>query len=259
MSPPLQKPQPIDIDAIKAKIVQGQEKLDALVATVDAEYAFQALVTSHIFRLSKGYREAEHGPIPGLVELAAFHLYPRFGQGGSHDAGQIQAIINALTKQNQFRGLAAAFSVDRTDTELESLQVHLRIDAEYVRGSSYPLQTRRRIEQIHGPFDGWFRAKAGIGSMRALEVLDAFEKAGNENLNTAREKFLSIQTRMDALAKRLGKKSQTPGIAEETELERKALKEDFARFTDDLLIPLTPVTTVAVSGHGPSKFSKDVA
>ncbi len=244
MNPPSQQPKPIDPDVISAKIIEGQEELvrktDALIATVDAEYAFQALVTSHLFRLGKGYTEAEHGPIPALVELAAFHLYPRFGQGGTRDPGQIQAIIDALTEQNQFRGLATAFSVDRTDQELASLQVHLRLYAESVRGSSYPPQTRRRIEQIQGPFDAWFRAKAGIGPVRALEILDAFEKAGNDNFKIHRERFQSIQTRMESLAKRLGKQSQDAGVAEQTELERKALGDEFARFIDEMPLMFPP-------------------
>jgi hypothetical protein len=237
MNPPPQEPQPIDPEAISAKIVEGQEELvrktDALAATVDAEYAFQALVTYHLCRLTKGYTEAEHGPIPALVELAAFHLYPRFGQGGSRDPGQIQAIIDALTEQNQFRGLATAFSVDRSDKELASLQVHLRLYAESVRGSSYPPQTRRRIENIQGPFEAWFQAKAGIGPLRALAILDAFETAMNANFQSHRQNLGGIQARMEALVPRV-KKNADAATAEETERLRIALGEEVAKFMEDM-------------------------
>lgn len=238
MNPPPQEPQPIDPEAIGAKIAEGQEELvrktDALAATVDAEYAFQALVTYHLCRLTKGYTEAEHGPIPALVELAAFHLYPLFGQGGSRDPGEIQAILDALAEQNRFRGLATAFSVDRSNKELASLQVHLRLYAESVRGSAYPPQTRRRIENIQGPFEAWFQAKAGIGPLRALAILDAFETAMNANFQFHRHKLGDIQARMEALVPRMKKKNADAATAEETERLRMALREEVAKFMEDM-------------------------
>jgi hypothetical protein len=238
MNEPAHSPPPLDPEAISAKIAEGQEELvqktDALAATVDAEYAFQALVTYHLCRLTKGYTEAEHGQIPALVELAAFHLYPRFDQNGSRDPGQIQAIIDALDEQNQFRGLATAFSVDRSDKELASLQVHLRLYAESVRGSSYPPQTRRRIENIQGPFEAWFQAKAGIGPLRALAVLNAFETAMNANFQSHRQKLGDIQSRVEALVPRVKTKNANAATAEETERLRITLGEEVAKFMEDM-------------------------
>jgi hypothetical protein len=230
--------QAFDSAAISAGIIKEYEdlvrKTDTLIASVDAEYAFQALVTYNLSKLSKGYTETEHGMIPNLIELAAFHLYPRFGQGGTREPGQIQATIDALTEQNQLRGLATAFSVDRADKELASLQVHLRLYAEAVRGSSYPPQTRRRIEQIQGPFNDWFRAKAGIGPTRALEVLDAFEKALNDNFQSHRQKFRRVEARMGALMPQINRMDSDRSSAAETERLRDAAAADFTKFMEEI-------------------------
>lgn len=237
MKEPSQRPQLIDPQELTSKVLKTQEELvrttDALVSVVDAEYAFQALVAYHLCRQTDRNTGAEHGPIPALVELAAFHLYPRFGQGGSRDPGHIQALIDALSEQNHFRGVAAGFSFGSGDNELAWLQVQVRLHAESVRGSSYPPQTRRRIQNIQGPFESWFQAMVGIGPLKALAILDAFEEAMNENFQSHSRRFHEIQKRMEALAAILNKPLDAAG-AEETKHQRIALGEEFLKVQEDM-------------------------
>lgn len=255
MNPPPQLPQAIDPKVVAEKINEAQQKLEqttnALVSVVDAEYAFQALVTYHLFKVSKGYNEAEHGSVPALIELAAFCLYPRFGQGGTREPGQIQAIINALTEQNQFRGLSTAFGVDSSDRELASIQVHLRLYTESVRGTSYPPQTRRRIEQIQGPFESWFQAKVGVGPLRAIAILGAFEHALNENFQKHSEKFQEVLSKIRGLGFASKKKTIETFEPQESESQRKVIGEEFARLNEEMPMAC-PVSFDQIAGHVPN-------
>jgi hypothetical protein len=146
----------------------------------------------HLFKRCGGGADAEHGAVPALVELAAFHLYPYFGKGGTREPWQIQLLIDAVTELNQLRGWGSGIDVDQSDPDLAQIQVHVRAYAESVRGSAYPHQIRHRIEQIQGPFEGWFCSKVGIGPLRALAIFDAFERSLNENFQALRERFKDL-------------------------------------------------------------------
>lgn len=111
MEPPVPDPQSVK-DLLAASHDAMLQKVAAAADVVDAEFAFQSLVTSSLLRMNKGFRESEHGDIPALVELAAFHLYPRFGQKSDRDPAKVQAVIEALTELNGLRGLHTAFSVE---------------------------------------------------------------------------------------------------------------------------------------------------
>lgn len=95
-------PPPANLDSLRVKGQLAQShttlvaKVEAAAALVDAEYAFEALVTVQVLTMSEGFEEAKHGAIPALVELAAFHLYPRFGQSADRDPGKIEAVMEAL-------------------------------------------------------------------------------------------------------------------------------------------------------------------
>lgn len=132
-------------------------KIDVIAPTVDAEFAFQALVTTHILTMGDGFKEAEHGDIPALAELAAFHLYPHFGRSTDRDGGKVQALIDLLVGLNSQRSLQMVFGVETEDRELAELQ------AEIVRGSAYASQIKRRMEKIQGPHEAWFKSQVRIG------------------------------------------------------------------------------------------------
>ncbi len=188
------------------------------------EYAFLGIATDKLLHKSgEGYREAEHGTVPALIELAAFHLYPFFGKSDNRDSGNVSAISNLLEELNKIRGFATAFSVDYEDKELALLQVRAQLWAESVRGSAYPPQTRHRIERIQGPHEEWFRGKVGIGPLRAVEILNAFEGLANHNLADKRALFGEFMEKMFDFASRgvgTGKSSDFP--VDPVEVDQKA-------------------------------------
>jgi hypothetical protein len=87
------------------------ETVEELAKKLDAEYAFECVVTYQLSKITGGYEEIEHGAFPALIELAAFYLSPRFGLGGERDPGQIQALIDSLDKLNSLRVFVAGLDV----------------------------------------------------------------------------------------------------------------------------------------------------
>jgi hypothetical protein len=232
-------PQPPDFDPQKVKDQLAQShaalvaKVEAAAAIVDAEYAFQSLVMVQLMTMNEGFEEAKHGDIPALVELAAFHLYPRFGQSTDRDPEKIQAAMDALKELNDMRSLHTAFSVETADLELAELQVHLQLWAETVRGSAYASQIRRLIEQIQGPFEAWFRAKTGIGPLRSLQVIAAFESIIGENIRAHGQRMRSLRPRMESQMSRL---AASPPPSPELKAEGEALAKEFMRFLEDACV-----------------------
>ena len=51
---------------------EALKTVEKLAGELDAEYAFEGLVTSSLSQIAGGYEELEHGSFPALVELAAF-------------------------------------------------------------------------------------------------------------------------------------------------------------------------------------------
>jgi SEC-C motif len=178
--------------------------VEKLANEVDAEYAFECLVTSKLSQVAGGYEELEHGGFPALVELGAFYLTPRFGLGGNRDAGQIQALIDALNKLHVSRIFASGLDVDYEDKELAFIRSWLVMRAESVRGSAYPPHLRARIEGIQTRFDSWFEKVAGISPSRALKVLDCYQDAANQNFRETKEQLRQVMDEVVTLAERFG-------------------------------------------------------
>jgi hypothetical protein len=90
---------------------------------------------------------------------------------------------------------------------------------------------------VQGPFDTWFQTRIGIGPLRALAILSAFEEVLNDNYQSSREQFEHLRAKTIDLAKRL----TTPGpagiSAPETNDDRRALAGEMKQFMDQL--PLT--------------------
>lgn len=233
MHSPSEQPQ-FDERGAKARIEQSHQellrKVENAADAVDAEYAFETLATIQLLKLNEGYEEPKHGTIPALVELAAFHLYPRFGKSTVRDGGKIQAVVEALTEFNDFRPLQTAFSVEASDPELAAIQVHLQLFAEIVRGSACGHQFRLLIEKIQGPFDEWFRAKTGIGPMRAVEIVESFEGIVQDNFRSQAQRMRELKVRMLELKDKLERAEM--GAGGELELEKAALGKEMADFLE---------------------------
>lgn len=218
---------PFDPEEIKRHFADSCEDLVRLIndtaGEVDCEHAFVAFVTSNMLKLTRdgGYVEAEHGSIPALVELAAFHLYPHFGKSNARDTGKYQKLFDALEQLNAIRGLDTA------------LQVRLQLYAEGVRGSSFPPQIRLRIEKIQGIHEAWFNAKVGIGPLRALEILDAYEGLANANMAEQKTDFQKLTDRMMLVAETLTKSLTTQDELPEGEALRDVVGGEFQDFIEN--------------------------
>lgn len=223
----------LDPEVIKQQFSGKHEelvaKIQSLASQIDCEHAFISLATSQMLKMSGegGYLESEHGTIPALIELAAFHLYPHFGESEARDHGLYQKLFDALESLNLIRGFNTAFGIDHTDLDLAKLQVRLQLYAESVRGSSFPPLIRLRIENIQGIHENWFRTKTGIGPLRAIQILENFEKLVNDNFQRAKSNFSDITEKMIALAGKLS--GCTPC---EVETERETLGAELRDFFD---------------------------
>lgn len=169
-------------------------ELDALAGEVDAARLFVALLANMAFVPAGEWRESMHGILAAQVELLAFELVPRFGRSTSdritpwhvqRGLAAIEALSNAEQRTRTFDSLrtAAADPPEGGPGGFDSLLSHLRIDAEIVRGSAYPEQTRREIEEIQGHFEAEFAGFAGIGPKRAIALAFALVGVVEDRLN----------------------------------------------------------------------------
>jgi len=163
------------------------KEIRRLASEVDAEYVFQTLAFRQICNVYSNYSEAKHDSIPAILELAAFYLYPFFGQNTNWYPEQVEEIIKDIVELNGIRSGPIAFDEKYNDTER-----HLQLYSEIVRGDSYPSQTRKIIEGILVPHDDWFKTKIDIGPKRALEIIDAYLKARNSNDEKQRETYIFL-------------------------------------------------------------------
>lgn len=196
-------PEPTDYEAFRAKQLERAEsirtELGSLINELDAEYAFRHLL-SELFLQLNGFRpEDEEKLSPAISELAAFHLYPFFGKPGSREKGLLDKLVRLLNLLNHLRGVARPVQEPTDDPELDSIVTHLQLNSEYVRGSSFPEQTKQRIQAIQGRFEKWFHHKAGIGPNRALAILDAYEPLLNEQINSYRGRLNEFEKAFEKL------------------------------------------------------------
>lgn len=169
------------------------KKVQNLAQGIDAEFAFLTLILElTIFCNNNPDNDVDISS--ALIELAAFHLYPRFGKNGSRDKTLLEEFNKSLQALNAIRGLHAHRGANADTTALSSIQSALLVEEEIVRGERYPIQTEKYIKEIQGPFELWFKEKTGIGPKRALSIVSMYEKIMTHNLENFRAQFLQDQT-----------------------------------------------------------------
>lgn len=169
------------------------KKVQNLAQDIDAEFAFLTLILE-LTIFCKNNPDNDVDMSSALIELAAFHLYPRFGKNGSRDKVLLEEFNKSLQALNAIRGLHAHRGANADTTELSSIQSALLGEEEIVRGERYPIQTEKYITEIQGPFESWFKEKTGIGPKRALSIINMYEKIMTLNLENFRTQFLQDQT-----------------------------------------------------------------
>jgi hypothetical protein len=169
------------------------QEFNKYLAQTNAEHAFVSYAVYLVGQWSRKWDEVGwHDPGPDLIEIAAFLLFPHFGNTQIRDPGAIQALVDMFEPMRQNRTLQTMFDTRAEEREeLADIAVQMRLHREGVRGSAYPDQTRTEIESIQGPFEDWFQVRIGIGVLRALELLDATHQQVMRNEDETRKAVLN--------------------------------------------------------------------
>ena len=170
------------------------EGTDARVAF--ASYGFYRLATSHD-RSGKYAR-----PMPAGIEHAAWLLYPEFDKGTGRDAGQIQAVIDAIEAHAEALAFAEMFSEQDAQREPDQLGMHLRLHSGLVRGSGYPSQVAKRIDQLLRPFEQEFASVFGVGPGRAFDILKNLGDLIENRINGMRDRYDADAKRVEVLRRK---------------------------------------------------------
>jgi hypothetical protein len=144
----------------------------------NAEHTFVSYAVYLVGQWSqKWQKDGWCDPDPALIELAAFLLFPHFGNTQLRDPDAIQALIDLFEPIRRNRTMETMFDTRaEADSALGDIAVHMRLHREGVRGSAYPDQTRSEIENIQVPFEDWFQSHIGIGIRRALQLIEAIHE-----------------------------------------------------------------------------------
>lgn len=202
------------IESIQSQHDTVLAKLQLLIQTVDARYAFLALYSSKLLKTSRHWSEQEDGLTPSLFELAAYYLFPAMGKNGnSRDDSDIQQLMDTLEELNRSRAFLCGFTAMSDASDFSEITSQIRTQTETVRGSGYPYQTRKLIEGIHGRFESWFVRQCGVGPMRCLEILEVYQKVLNSKIRRHHGQFHEIRDRGTAYleAQGLSQEDVQPG------------------------------------------------
>jgi hypothetical protein len=186
---------------LETDYAQREEALTRLIAPLEADYAFGYLMQQVRIGDSAG---VDHDSLPALVEFAAFHLYPRIGQGGSQDPKEIDKVVSALKELNQRRAFRVMRLGERSEGEFSEAAAHARISNEFVRGSAFPIQTRRQILELFAPFEAEMTALAEVSPARLVAVIDSFESLAQEQTDAGRAKYRAAMARLQEVSTRQG-------------------------------------------------------
>ncbi|MFC2022957.1 hypothetical protein ACFLTL_02235 [Chloroflexota bacterium] len=162
-------------------------KLEELLASVNAERLFVAVVANVSFGPEGSISEATHGDVPAKVETLAFHAYPFFGKSINQEITpwHINECIGYLDKILALRLMIPRLPEDSAEQDaIDHIVASVRSHAEIVRGSAYPEQTTNEIISIQGHFDNWFAERVGIKPTRAQAILWSIIRIHEEVINS---------------------------------------------------------------------------
>lgn len=202
-------------EEFKAKVVRERMRekqkellghLNSWIGKTNAENAFVSFAVFLITRwLAERLERGSASSRPALVEFAAFHLYPYFGNTNKRSAPAIASVIALIEELKEGRTIDHISSGDRgLDAKLAEIVSHVQFYLEDVRGTSYLTQAREQIESVHGPFEERYRNYVGIGPKRAVELLYAIQKQLSDNFEATRKQASEfISAHHEASAKTL--------------------------------------------------------
>lgn len=195
----MKMPSPAEITKrATVELAQIEERLSGLLIRVDARYLFAADSLGRLYGEMEGSSSKYFRPAPVAIELNAWLLYPFFDCGVDRDPELIQQCMDVLEEYQKAFSMAEMFSGESVGLDAQgndSLTTHLRLHAANVRGSAYAIQVERRIKDVLGPFEARFRAKHGIGPVRAAEIAKAILFQMEENLSSGKQELFEMMSR----------------------------------------------------------------
>lgn len=166
------------IENQEARQKQLVKRLAVLLEDLDAEFAFRLL-----FVQTRFWTEEELDAIVPFIETAARYLYPLFGSNGSRSLTTIEQVGEILLDLVHIDSTLATDDGTDPDNANNKALSAARIYTEFVRGDSFPSQTRRRIVEGQGRFESWFKSNVGVGPLRAVAIIEACADVMADNFN----------------------------------------------------------------------------
>ncbi len=186
---------------IIANAKEAENNLIELLDRIDAEAALSIMMAQLLTATPEQNAADQNGSHSAMIEILVKFCLPRFGA----NVGKIMSVQESTDCYDLLSKIlnGKMFS----DCEIgspNSIVRSLKMRSEVVRGSSYPEHSSKKIIQIQGRFDAWFKNKSGISPSRAIEIIFAIhqhlEDSFNHNLESFRstgeefaEKFSSIK------------------------------------------------------------------
>jgi hypothetical protein len=168
---------------IEEQRIDSIRKIESIAQSVDATRLFVAIAVSMSFGPAEAMTEANFGPIPVKLELLAYYIYPFFGKCDKnitpyHTNECLQA-LDTLLNSYTFVEFHTGGQEDPIARVVNDVQARARI----VRGSAYPEQTSREIEEVQGKFEDWFSKRLQVGPIRAVKILKSIHRCMENNFN----------------------------------------------------------------------------
>ena len=231
-------------------------EIDSIASAVDAEYAFQFFLAMHVVHGAFAQLDPGHESNPSLVELAAHCLYPHFSKSRSRDRKQIWALYGLIEKIDGLRGMMAAFNAEEEARENADIAVHMRLNAEYVRGHAYADQTKHQIANLQAPFDSWFQRRLGIAPTRALLIVEAVADLLSEKVQHVLGVRLNREQPSDAVIRELVEDVAADCAASFSEMQGRIQGLQEAEWSSlRVLIGLTASTRATMDSHSDVQFT----
>jgi len=168
---------------VEAQRLESIERIENIAQSVDATRLFMAVAASMSFGPAEAMTEANFGPVTVKMELLAYYIYPFFGKCDKnitpyHTNECLQA-LDTLLHSYAFGEFHTEGQEDPIAKVVNDVQARARI----VRGSAYPEQTSREIEEVQGKFEGWFSIKLQVGPIRAVRILESIHRCMENKFN----------------------------------------------------------------------------
>jgi hypothetical protein len=169
---------------IESRRIDSIKKIESIAQSVDATKLFMAVAASMSFGPAEAMTEANFGIVPVKLELLAYYLYPFFGKcNKSMTPCQTNECLKAIDTLSHSYGWAEFYGAGHEEDPIARVVNDVQARARIVRGSAYPEQTSREIEEIQGKFEGWFSKKLQIGPIRAVRILESIHRCMEDKFN----------------------------------------------------------------------------